>query len=105
MKKMTKDELVNTIETYMHHVIWANDYYDVYNSIMDGGSTYYKEACLANSFFKITRYSLISSFLIEIVKLFDQREEACLPKLINICRQNSCLFSSNIYYIVWKHKN
>lgn len=98
---MTKNELGLELEYYLHHIVWANDYYDAYNSIMDGGTEYYEEISLANTFFIITRYSLISSFLMEITKLFDQREDKCIPQLIKLCRQNSVLFSADEYYIIW----
>ena len=100
---MTKDELSLEIENYLHHIVWENDYYDAYNSIMDGGTNYYKEICLANTFFTITRYSLISSFLMEITKLFDHREDKCLSKLIEICKQNRALFLADEYYLVWNN--
>ena len=99
---MTKEQIVQEIEDYMHHVIWANDYFCAYNSILDGGQKYYEEVCLANSFFTITRYSLISSMLMEIVKLFDSREEKCLSKLIELCIQHRDVFPICTYYALWK---
>jgi len=86
----------------MHHIMWANNYFCAYNSIYDGGQKYYDEVCLANTFFTITRYSLISSMLMEIIKLFDSREEKCLLKLIELCMEHMDIFPAGKYYVLWK---
>ena len=78
----TKDQLIAEIEEYMHHIIWAHDCFDAYMSILDCGKEYYDEICLSNTFFTITRYSLISSLLMELTKLFDQREQTGIAELI-----------------------
>lgn len=98
----TKDQLIAEIEEYMHHIIWAHDCFDAYMSILDCGKEYYDEICLSNTFFTITRYSLISSLLMELSKLFDQREQTGIPKLIDHIKSSVDVLPKTECFVMWE---
>lgn len=98
----TKEQIIAEIDEHMHHIIWAQDCFDVYMSILDCGSKFYEEICLSNTFFTVSRYSLISSLLMELTKLFDPREETGIPKLIKHMKSAITIFPSTECYVLWK---
>lgn len=99
---MNKEELEREIENYMHHIMWANNYYTAYNSTYDCIPDYYDEMIKASGFFTIARYALISNIIMEVCKLFDKREEKNMWALVSRCRDSQDCLSGVKYKALWE---
>ena len=98
---MTREELIKEIEDYMYHIIWAHNYYDAYMSFLECLKKYREEILLSNSFFTITRYSLVSSLMMELTKLYDKREQKNLWRFLESCRNSVYIFPAEKYTALW----
>ncbi len=99
---MEQAELVVKIKNYMRQVLWANDCFDAYISIYNCSKKYYNEITTANNFFTITRYALASSLMLELCKIYDNREKNSIWKLLSYVKESRALFPEGKYLILWE---
>jgi hypothetical protein len=81
---MDKDRsfLLRQAEAIGEHARYAHDCYRAYISIFDAIKNDNKRINIASGFFTIVMHSLVTTIMITLARLYDDREEVSLKKLI-----------------------
>lgn len=95
---MDKNTLKENIEQYIYNLKVSIESFELYKGIKFFISQYKKEINYIASFLHVTLISLQTTFIMETVKLVDQREKKNIFNLLNVCAQNSSVFSKEIAY-------
>ena len=90
---MNREQLIEELEAYLRHIIFASDCLVSYKSILDGSSKYNDQINIAPGFFSISMNALSKCLCIELAKLFvGSGSEKTMQKLIGIVNANQNLF-------------
>ena len=90
---MDREQLIQELEAYLRHIIFASDCLASYKSILDGSSKYNDQINIAPGFFSVSMNALSKCLCIELAKLFvGSRSEKTIQKLIGIVKANQNLF-------------
>ncbi|MBR6500826.1 MAG: hypothetical protein IKT25_04860 [Firmicutes bacterium] len=91
---MDKEQLIEELEAYLNHIIFAEDCLVCYKSILNGSKNYNKQINLSPGFFGVSMNALSKCLFVELAKLFvgSSRTERTMQKLINIVKANQNLF-------------
>ena len=91
---MTKESFKILLDQYFSRITYTNDCFELYKHLIDSKRKYIAEMNFAPAFFQLTYSSLLHTVFIETAKLFDDKSQTSLFKLINICRENVSLFKT-----------
>ena len=90
----TKETFKILLDQYFSRITYTNDCFELYKHLIDSKRKYLAEMNFAPAFFQLTYSSLLHTVFIETAKLFDDKSQTSLFKLINICRENVSLFKT-----------
>ncbi len=90
----TKETFKILLDQYFSRITYTNDCFELYKHLIDSKRKYIAEMNFAPAFFQLTYSSLLHTVFIETAKLFDDKSQTSLFKLINICRENVSLFKT-----------
>lgn len=90
----TKETFKILLDQYFSRITYTTDCFELYKHLIDSKRKYLAEMNFAPAFFQLTYSSLLHTVFIETAKLFDDKSQTSLFKLINICRENISLFKT-----------
>jgi hypothetical protein len=88
-------ELSKLLDTLADEITSAHFYFKLYNDLIASGDTYGREFIQANTFWFLTRKSLMSSCLLNLCRAYDQESSSLnLKNLLDTIKANRPLFAA-----------